>query len=163
MKILHLRAKYSRMPKGELFYEKVREIGEYHDIPHDYDMSEEDLVDLIGRYDVLITTWSNIPIPASLAKKPGNMKYICNLSGSLNEWIPIEITQSEIVVTNWGDAQAFQVAEGAVALLFTALKDIPSYVLNTREGKRGKDGTVGGSLYKARVGIYGMGFILLYD
>ena len=160
MKALHIRAEYSRMPKGELFYDKVREICEYHDIPHDYNMSEEDFVDMIGQYDVLITTWNNIPIPASLAKKPGKLKYIINLSGSLNEWIPLELTQSkDFVVTNWGDAQAFRVAEGAVALLFAVLKDMPTYVLNTRAGTRGRGDCVGGTLYKARVGIYGMGYI----
>jgi len=148
------------MPAADgLFAKKLNEIGEYYDIPLEPDMTDDDIVDLIGQYDVLLTTWGNCPIPAKLAQKPGNIKYICNVSGSLNPWIPLEIIESNIPVTNWGDAPANNIAEGAMALLLATLKDIPSYVLKTRAGINGMEGQVGGTLYNSRVGIYGLGFI----
>jgi len=160
MKILHLRSPRSRMPAADgLFAKKLNEIGEYYDIPLGADMTDDDIVDLIGQYDVLLTTWGNCPIPAKLAQKPGNVKYICNVSGSLSPWIPLEIIESDIPVTNWGDAPANNIAEGAMALLLATLKDIPSYVLKTRAGINGMEGQVSGTLYNARVGIYGLGFI----
>ena len=160
MKMLHLRSERSRMPEPDsLFADKLREIGEYHDIPHDPAMSEEDLIDLIGQYDVLLTIWGHFPLPAGLAKKPGKLRYICNVSGTVRHWIPIEIVEAGILVTNWGDAPANGVAEGAMALLLAALKDIPTYVLNTRAGINGNTGCVSGTLYNARVAIYGLGVI----
>jgi len=160
MKILHLRSHRSRMPiSSGLFAKKLNEIGEYHDIPLEPHMTEDDIVNLIGQYDVLLTTWNNFPVPAELAKKPGNLKYICNVSGSLNQWIPKEIIESSIPVTNWGDAPANNIAEGAMALLLATLKDIPAFVLKTRDGVNGMEGQVNGTLYNSRVGIYGLGFI----
>jgi len=160
MKILHLRSQRSRMPISDgLFAKKLNEIGEYHDIPLEPHMTDDDIINLIGKYDVLLTTWNNFPVPAKLAQKPGNLKYICNVSGSLNQWIPVEIIESSIPVTNWGDAPANDIAEGAMALLLATLKDIPSFVIKTRDGVNGMEGQVNGTLYNSRVGIYGLGFI----
>ena len=160
MKMLHLRSQKSRMPACDsLFAKKLNEIGEYHDIPLEPHMSEDDIIELIGQYDVLLTIWNNFPVPAKLAQKPGKLRYICNVSGSLNQWIPMEIIESGIEVTNWGDAQANPIAEGAMALLLAALKDIPTFVLKTRAGINGMEGQVNGTLYNSRVGIYGLGFI----
>jgi len=159
MKMLHLRAKRSRMPVDGLFIDKLREIGEYDDIPFDPQMPEEELITLIGQYDVLLTIWGNFPIPPALAQRPGRLGYICNISGSLNEWVPQEIPGSSIQVTNWGDAPAHGVAEGAMALLLAVMKDIPTHVLNVRAGKWGARECAGGTLYGMRVGIYGLGVI----
>jgi len=158
MKMLHLRSEWSRMPTG-LFAQKLSEIGEYHDISFDPTMPEDELIALIGKYDVLLTIWGNFDIPAKLAEKPGNLKYICNVSGTVKPWTPTEIIESDIVVTNWGDAQAGNIAEGAMALLLSTLKDIPSYVISTRAGINGRGNQVGGTLYNARVAIYGLGVI----
>ena len=160
MKILHLRSQRSRMPGG-VFAEKLKKIATYDDIPFDPEMPEEQLIDLIGQYDVLLTIWGHFPIPPALAKKPGNLKYICNVSGTLKDWVPQEIIDSHIIVTNWGDAPANSIAEGAMALLLAALKDIPTFVLNARQGINGRGNYPGGTLYNARVAIYGMGVIAL--
>ena len=160
MKILHLRSQRSRMPASDsLFAQKLNEIGEYHDIPLEPHMTEDDITELIGRYDVLLTIWGNFILPAKLAQKPGNLRYICNVSGSVKPWVTPEIIESGIPVTNWGDAPANGIAEGAMALLLATLKDIPSYVLKTRAGINGKEGQTGGTLYNARVAIYGLGVI----
>ena len=158
MKILHLRTEYSRMPKG-LFEEKLNSIAEYHDIPFNPAMPEDELISLIGEYDVLLAIWGMFKIPAKLAQNPGKLKYICNVSGTVKPWLPEEIINSNITVTNWGDAPANSIAEGAMALLFATLKDIPSYVLKTRAGVNGIGEQTGGTLYNARVAIYGLGVI----
>jgi len=159
MKMLHLRGPQSRMPVEDVFIDKLRTLGTYDDIPLNPDWTEDELVDFIGQYDVLLTIWGNVEVPAALAVRPGKLRYICNLSGSLKEWIPAEIAESSIQVTNWGDAPANGVAEGAMALLLAVMKDIPSHVLNVRAQKWGIPECVGGSLYGMRVGIYGMGVI----
>ncbi|MCL2528711.1 MAG: hypothetical protein FWE42_09885 [Defluviitaleaceae bacterium] len=158
MKILHLRAPESRMPEG-LFTEKLHQLGEYHDIPQTPDMPEGDIIDLIGQYDVLLTMWGSLPIPPKLAQKPGNLRYICNVSGSVKGWIPRELIEAGIQVTNWGDAPANGIAEGAMALLLATIKDIPKYVINTRAGIDGAAGPAIGTIYNSRVGIYGLGVI----
>ena len=159
MKMLHLRGPNSRFPVGSLFAKKLQEVGEFHDIPLDPNMSESDLVDFIGQYDAIITMWGQHPIPPALAGKPGKLKYVCNVTGTLKHWVPAELIEAGIQVTNWGDAPANGVAEGAMALLLASLKDIPSFVLSTRAGVNGMGDCVGGTLYKTRVAIYGLGVI----
>ena len=159
MKMLHLRSNRSRMPESGLFIDKLREIGTYDDIPLDPEMSEEALVDFIGQYDVLLTIWGNFEVPALLAKRPGKLGYICHLSGSVAGMIPAEIPASSIQLTNWGDAPANGVAEGAMALLLAVMKDIPTHILNVRDDKWGAKECAGGSLDGMRIGIYGMGVI----
>jgi len=159
MRMLHLRAQYSRMPVGGLLAEKLREIGEFDDIPFDPNMPEGELVDFIGQYDVLITMWGNFKVPALLAKRPGKLGYICNFSGSVKDWIPEEIPVSSIQLTNWGDAPANGVAEGAMALLLAVMKDLPEHILNVREDNWGAVPEKFGSISRMRIGIYGMGVI----
>jgi hypothetical protein len=67
--------------------------------------------------DVLITMWGARPIPPALAHDPGRVRYILNLTGTCRPYIPIEVIRGRIAVTNWGDAPARAVAEGAMALL----------------------------------------------
>ena len=167
MKMLHLRAARSRMPKDGLFVDKLHALGQYDDIDLDPSMTEEDRNDLIRQYDVLLTIWNNFEVSPALAENPGNLKYICNVSGSLKEWIPPEIAASGIQLTNWGDAPANGVAEGALALLFAVMKDIPAHVLSVRAEHWGVGDTVygagypalGGTLYGMHVGVYGFGVI----
>ncbi len=84
---------------------------------------------VIRDYDVFLTKWHSPHIPTELANDPGKLRYICNITGELSKWINNEIIESPyITVTNWGDAPAFWVAEGAFALLMAVLKDIPDGV-----------------------------------
>ena len=125
------------------------------------DCPEMEYANIIRNYDVLLTKWHSPHIPTELAKDPGKLRYICNITGELSQWIDKEIIESpRIIVTNWGDAMAFSVAEGAFALLMSVLKDIPLHIKNARENQPyGLTSPTQGSLFGRRVGIYGMGVI----
>ncbi len=143
----------------------MRELKKLYDVTElslEPDYNEEDYANIIREYDVLLTMWSSPHVPNELADNPGNLKYICNITGSISGWIDAPIIESpHITVTNWGDAAGYGIAEGAVSLLMTMLKDIPLFIEHARDDKERPDRETRrvGTLYQTRVGIYGMGYI----
>lgn len=143
----------------------MRELTKLYDVTQivlKSDYKEEDYANIIREYDVLITMWGSPHVPNELAENPGNLKYICNVTGEISKWIDEDIVASPyITVTNWGDAAGYGVAEGAVSLMMTMLKDIPVFIDYMKKGKDRpeKSSLRIGTLYHTKVGIYGMGFI----
>jgi len=140
---------------------EIRKLYDIDEVILEPDYKEEDYAELIRKYDVLLTMWASPHVPNELADNPGNLKYICNITGHVSGWIDAPIIESpHITVTNWGDAPAFGVAEGAFALLHAVMKEIPLAI------DHAKNNGIGAhpdrqmcSLHFTRVGIYGMGAI----
>ncbi len=142
----------------------IGELGKYIEldiIPQDDTISQEELSKLISEYDIVFTGWGSLPLPISLAQNPGKLKYICNMTGHMKDWVSQEFIDSEkIVVTNWGDAPARKMAEGTLALLYTMLKQIPVHIKNVRDGAVLFEGSaLSGAVEDAKIGLYGLGSI----
>lgn len=115
---------------------------------------------LIRECEVLFSGWGSAPVPASLAADPGRLKWVCQITGELKKTIPIELVRAGIAVTNWGDTPAHAVAEGALALLLAALKDLHHQIQHQREGRRPADPRYSFyTLGELRLGVYGLGVI----
>ena len=143
-----------------VFIQALQELGEFEMVRNGDELSEEQRVALIRDCDVLLTAWDSIPIPLQIVENPGNLKYVCNVTGTIRQWVPLELIESGLPVTNWGDAPSVGIAEGAMALLLSTLKDIHEQVERVEAGGWGAiEGFYGGTLYKLHVGIYGMGVI----
>jgi phosphoglycerate dehydrogenase-like enzyme len=90
----------------------------------------------------------------------GSLEYICHVTGEMRRFIPIELIDSDIPVTNWGDAPAGRIAEGAVALLLAMVKNLRARTRTIEQGGwRTEDGVFSGTLDGMIVGVYGCGFI----
>lgn len=160
-RLLHIgRHENARMPREGAFIDALKEIGELT-VRRDGDrLSDGERAALIRECNILLTMWESAPVPAEIARDAGKLEYICNITGGVRGWIPHEIIEAGIPVTNYGDAPALPIAEGAMALLLAVLKNIPAQVRHIEEGgwkldpERPK-----GSLYGMRIGIYGLGYI----
>jgi len=146
---------------GSPLLKKLNELYECDEVILKNNYTEKEYADLIRKYDVLLTMWQSPHVPNELASDPGNLKYICNITGEMTKWIDREIIESPYIkVTNWGNAPAYGIAEGAFALLMAVMKDIPLHIKNTREnGIIHPEGEIQTTLYKRRIGIYGLGAI----
>jgi phosphoglycerate dehydrogenase-like enzyme len=159
-RFLHLAAKE---PSPRLFpsafVEALHEWGTLEIVPHTAAWGTAETLHRIQNSDVLLTGWGHRPLPTELAESPGSLRYICHLTGEMTRIVPMEIIRSTIPVTNWGDAPAFEVAEGALTLLLACLKNLRPHI-ETKIGngwRLAEDGL--GSLYDLRLGVYGLGFI----
>lgn len=78
----------------------------------DESVSEKEYAEILRNYDVLLTMWRSPHVPNELAQNPGKLRYICNITGEMTQWIDAPIIESPyITVTNWGNAPAFGIAE----------------------------------------------------
>ena len=145
------------------FRKALKPFGTLEIIRNGSSLSEAERLERIRSTDILITGWGSAPVPPSIVQNPGSLKYICHLTGEMNHLIPLEIIRSAIPVTNWGNAPAFAVAEGAMVLLMAMLKNLRAVIVE-KEAGHWRDASPGavaqsGSLRGLKVGLYGLGFI----
>ncbi len=120
---------------------------------------------LVREHDVVISGWGGAQLPEELAANSGRVRYICHLTGGMRTHIPLALVESHLPVTNWGDAPAFEVAEGTLTLLLACLKNLRAHIDEKRDGRWSTNFTLtgpagrGGTLRNLRVGLYGVGMI----
>lgn len=161
MRLLHLAAgEPSDRVWIEPFMEELAKLGDLEIRDNALELPESERVQLIRSADVLLTSWGTAPVPEAVAEDPGRLRYVCHLNGSVRRTVPRSVVAAGIPVTNWGDAPANRLAEAAVTLLLSVLKDIPGRVDSMRSGGWIPDDSVyGGTLEALDVGIYGFGVI----
>ena len=161
MKMLHIAHDYEFSGRvfSPIMLDELQKLGELTMLTRGDHMSEEERAEHIRRFDILLTAWGSSPTPDSIAEDPGSLKYILNITGTMRGWIhPCHIA-SGIPVTNWGDAQAPCVAEGAMALLLAVIKNVRGIGKLVEGGAWGPGALPQTSLAGLRVGIYGLGEI----
>ena len=122
------------------------------------DASKADIAYALETSDIAVTGWGSPMLPPPV--KTWKLRYICHITGELKRNIPVSYWEAGIPVTNWGDSFSFATAEGSVALIFGVLKGLPALDKNLREqGHEGEGPRPFCTLYKTRVGIYGLSAI----
>lgn len=160
-KILYIGAKNSRMPTSGPFVDALHEIGDFTLIEDGSEMPLEERIALVRNSNIVLTMWGSMQVPEEIADDPGDLEYICNITGELRPYVPLKIIEAGIPVTNWGDAPANGVAEGAMVLLFAVMKDLHARIQYGREGgcQLPKDRSFPSGLEGLNLGIYGFGVI----
>jgi phosphoglycerate dehydrogenase-like enzyme len=88
--------------------------------------SEEAYLQLLSETDILLTAWGSPRLPLSLLARPSRrLCYICNLTGTIQGWIPREYLEAGVVVTNWGNGPMWFLAEGALMLMLACSRELP--------------------------------------
>ena len=160
-RLLHIAA---REPSDRIWTRRFREelalYGELTIVGNGAALPEGEHLRLIRSSEVLLTGWGSANVPKDVAREPGRLEYVCNVTGSVRPFVPIEVVEAGIPVTNWGDAPAGRLAEGAMTLLLATLKDLHQQIECVRAGGWALDGRLyGGTLEGMSVGIYGLGVI----
>ena len=68
---------------------------------------------IIQQADVALVGWNCSAIPAGIVKSPGRLRYVCNVTGEMGGFVPREVIDSDILVSNWGDSPAVVVEHPA--------------------------------------------------
>lgn len=162
VKLLHVASGRSQFDPNSVLGQEFQKLASLEIIEQGKELTNEEALARMQQADVLVTMWGSRPIPPALAKNPGKVRYVLNITGTCRAFVPIEIIQAGIPVTNWGDAPAFAVAEGAMSLLLTVLKDIRPRVEHVAAGEWGgarKFKISSGTLRSLKIGLYGCGAI----
>lgn len=98
----------------------------------DHTLSEEELSELIGGYDVCITCWGSPKISEKVLKNATDLKYIIHTCGSVANIVSEDVYKRGITVLCGNEFFARSVAEGVVAYLLSFLRHIPRISENLR-------------------------------
>jgi phosphoglycerate dehydrogenase-like enzyme len=161
LKLLHLASQQADPTVWSApFRTALAEIGTLRLVEQATALTPDERLALIQECDVLLTSWGSAKIPPSVAAQPGKLRYLCNITGEMKGWVPPELVATGLPITNWGDAPAFGMAEGAMTLLLATLKDLHQQIQRIRgDGWALDTASTGGSLQGLHVGIYGCGVI----
>jgi phosphoglycerate dehydrogenase-like enzyme len=161
IRLLHLAAGRARPEVWtDAFRAALAEVGDLTMVEQAARLSEAERARLIRGYDVLLTSWGAAPVPAMVAREPGELRYVCHITGEVRAHVPLAIIAAGILVTNWGDAAAGGMAEGAMALLLTAVKALHARIQEVRQGGwRLEAAACGGTLEGLKIGLYGCGAV----
>lgn len=161
MKMIHLAmGKPNETIWNEAFIRELRALGELTIVPDAGKLPEAQVADAIRACDVSLSSWDAAPMPEEIAVNPGKLRYACHVTGTMRGYIPLSVIDAGILVTNWGDAPAHGLAEGAMALLFAVMKDLHRFILRQRGLDAEAEGAGAmGSLEETPVGIYGLGVV----
>jgi len=157
-KLLYIGDKSSRMPTSGIFIEELKKIGDFTFIEDGSEIPLDERLSLYRQTDILLTTWSALRVPDELADDPGNLKYICHLTGEVSPYLSVKIIEAGIKVTNWGDAPSNEVAEGAMVLLMSIMKDMHGRIQVIRNDRQKLDAQ-SWTLQGMHLGLYGFGVI----
>jgi len=113
------------------------------------------------RPSVMVSCWSTPVLPLRmLADGSLPLKYVCHLTGTVRSLVPREFIASGGLVTNWGSITSQGVAEHALMLTLTCLRNMSQWY---RTGDRGPAsfanarGLETRSLHGKKVGLHGFG------
>lgn len=112
--------------------------------------------------EVILSAWDAPPLREDLA---GHMlpflKYYCYLCGSVRSRVPRSYIDAGVLVTNWGDSIGPSVAEAALLLVLSALRQSTHWTLRMHVDKGWVDEAeeYDEGLFGKRLGLHGFGVI----
>ena len=110
------------------------------------------------RPEIIVCAWETPTLPLESAE---HLKYLCFLCGSIRKYVPRELIEGGLKVTNWGSVVSNTVAECSLLLILAALRRVGNWNVAMRTEGKWKSGrhpdTL--SLFGRRVGLHGLGAI----
>lgn len=137
---------------------QLEELGEvtWNDSTEPY--SEEELLAVIEDKDICLVGWRAPVFTKKILDRAARLKYIGQVGGSVKHYITPELFDRNIVVTNAAEGIAKYVAEGALLLIMSALKDIIGLNRTMMEERSWPPAAVyTESLFDKKVGLIGLG------
>lgn len=142
------------------FRNELKAFGTLKLLENTRDWSDDAVIEEVRRHDVVFLNWGARRLPEALAEDPGKLRYICNLTGEIRPYVSRRFIEAGISVSNWGHLPAAKVAEGALALLMTVLKQVVPVQQSIRDGNwSGTRDLLTGSVNGLHLGVYGLGVI----
>ncbi|CAM2954198.1 hydroxyacid dehydrogenase [Rariglobus hedericola] len=115
------------------------------------------------RPTVLVTAWNTPPIPVSWIESDDfSLRYLCNITGSVKSVAPRILFSRGVRMTNWGTLINHTIAEHALLMVLSLLRNTPAWPAAAVSGSYSADLMPvlrTRSLRGKRVGLHGFGAI----
>lgn len=127
--------------------------------PYDRQYTEEEFAEILPEYDAVMTDWFCLNLKEKALKDTERLKLIVHTGGTVANLLDGYAYQKKIKVFSGNIMYAESVAEGTIAYMMAALRRIPEYVDDTRNGMWRSNSDVWEGLFDKTVGIIGLGAI----
>ena len=101
-------------------------------------MTSEEVAERIGDCENYVTLWSSPRLDATILDRAPRLKLLTHLGGTVVPFVSDEMWERGIRVISANDYFAESVAEGTLAYILAALRDIPKYSYELKEQKKWK-------------------------
>ena len=125
-------------------------------------LTKEELIDKISDVDICITGWGHIQFDADIIEIAKKLKLIAHTGGSVGTLVSDCIYDKGIKVISGNKIFAESVAEGTIGYILCALRDIPYYSYDMKNGGWKKDDFYNEGLLDQSVGLVGFGTVSKY-
>jgi phosphoglycerate dehydrogenase-like enzyme len=115
--------------------------------------------DLVRSYDAVVGSRGSAKLPVELAEDLGRCKLYAYCHGSIKGYVPKELIEAGLAVSNWGD-NVDGVAESAMCLILACLKQLPQldrFIRADWSDDRRINQAFPARLKQCDVGLYGFG------
>ena len=104
--------------------------------PYEGNITQEQFKEAVKDADVIMTGWGHPQITYDMINGT-NIKAIAHTGGSVGSLVTPDVYDNGIMVMSGNLMYADSVAEGTIAYILTALRDIPKYTTNVKNGEIG--------------------------
>ena len=118
--------------------ELVNSLGDVIWNPSEHRMTNDDVASQIGDCENYVTLWGSPRLDSEILKSAPNLKLLTHLGGTVVPFVSEEMWERGIKVISANDYFAESVAEGTLAYILCALRDIPKYSRDLKERKQWK-------------------------
>lgn len=125
-------------------------------------LSEDEFSKMVrqSEAEILLTGWGSPKVTMRVHKENPQLRYMCHVAGSVRPYVDKEVIEAGLIVTNGGNAIAKSVAECALTMILTSLRQVTSLSLEMHMTKAWhmRPLKIEG-LFQQRVGFHGFGAI----
>ena len=116
----------------------VNSLGETLWNTSEHCITMEQVAERIGECENYVTLWGSPRLDSEILKNAPNLKLLTHLGGTVVPFVSEEMWERGIKVISANDYFAESVAEGTLAYILCALRDIPKYSRELKEQKKWK-------------------------
>ncbi|GIP33895.1 hydroxyacid dehydrogenase [Paenibacillus sp. J2TS4] len=137
--------------------DQLRKLGTLKESTVDESPTAEQVKELIRGADIAITTWGSPRLDLEIIKEAPNLKLVMHAAGTVKGIVSPEMAAKGIRVSSANGALGIGVAETALGLTITSLKNMWQLAKNTRAGEWAKDKEKIREVYGVTIGVVGAG------
>ena len=152
----------SRTFWSEEIAERINAMGDVWWNPKDEKMTKEELLEVCGDADVILTGWASPQINRDIVQKAEQLKMIVHVGGSVAGYLCPEVYERGIKVIGGNNFFAESVAEGTIAYILASLREIPYFSYKLQKEKQFLIGSYNEGLLGKTIGIVSYGAISQY-
>lgn len=140
-------------------WEMLNSIGEVTQNPLDHNLSVDEVLELAGDVDVLVTCWGTCQYHKVDIEKMPNLKMIAHFAGTVAPVVAQDVFETNVRVISGNDVFAKSVAEGCLCYTLAALRRLEHYMGVMRDGGFKETVFYNRGLFGKKLGIVGFGAI----